>query len=166
MSENKIALNLGSGEKKITSTGDTKWINIDSREECNPDLVCDIRKLPYEDSTIDRLLASDVLEHIGRLEVTNVLQEWYRVLKSGSLLIIKTPNVDTIIDAYKTHQILFDEFIRKMYGQQDYNGNYHYTGFCPENIKQLLEKAGFKVFKISEHLDCGDWSNMAIRCQK
>lgn len=154
-------LNLGCGEKKISS-----YINIDNRLECNPDIVCDVRRLPYNEETVDRILASDVLEHVGRLEVEAVLREWYRVLKPGGQLIIKTPNVDTIIDAYKTHQISFDEFIRKLYGSQDYDGNYHHMGFCPESIKQLLEKVGFKVFKIEAHMQNGDWSNMAIRCQK
>lgn len=165
MSENKesekLRLNLGSGDRPIEG-----YINIDFRKECNPDVVCDVRELPYEDNSVEKIIAYDLLEHFGRLETETILLEWYRVLKSGGQMIIKTPNVDTIIDAYKTHQIPFDEFIRKMYGGQDFDGNYHYTGFCPENIKQLLERVGFKVFKISMHLEGGDYFNMAIRCQK
>jgi len=154
-------LNLGAGQKKISG-----YISIDNRIECNPDLVCDVRKLPYENNAVDRILASDILEHVGRLEVEAVLREWYRVLKPGGLLIIKTPNVDTIIDAYQVRKIPFEEFIRKMYGSQDYSGNYHYTGFKPNHLASVLEIVGFKILKIEEILGGDDWSNMAVRCQK
>lgn len=156
-----IFLNLGCGNKPLKN-----YINIDSREECNPDLVCDIRKLPYEDGTIDRILASDILEHVGRLEVETVLKEWYRILKSEGILIIKTPNVDTIIDAYQVKKIPFGELVRKLYGNQIYVEDTHRSGFNPESLKQLLVSTGFKIIKIEEIMGNNDWSNMAIRCQK
>lgn len=161
MSENKLCLNLGSGDKPLKD-----YVNIDSREECNPDLVCDIRKLPYGDGTVDRILASDILEHVGRLEVEAVLKEWHRILKPGGILIIKTPNVDTIIDAYQVKKIPFDELVRKLYGNQGYIEDTHRSGFNPETLKQLLASVGFKIIKIEEILSDGDFFNMAIRCQK
>lgn len=161
MNENKLCLNLGSGDKPLKD-----YINIDSRKECNPDLVCDIRKLPYGDNSVDRILGSDIIEHVGRLEVETVLKEWYRVLKPDGILIIKTPNVDTIIDAYQVKKISFEELVRKLYGNQTYVEDTHRTGFNPENLKQLLVSVGFKIIKIEEILSNGDWSNMAVRCQK
>jgi predicted SAM-dependent methyltransferase len=157
----KLMLNLGSGSKPISS-----YINIDSRAECDPDIVCDIRRLPYNEESVDRILASDILEHVGRLEIEAVLKEWYRVLKKGGLLIIKTPNVDTIIEAYQMQRIPFEEFIRKMYGGQEYPGNYHYVGFKPSHLASVLEIIGFKILKIENILGGDDWSNMGIRCQK
>jgi predicted SAM-dependent methyltransferase len=165
MSENerttKLMLNLGCGDKKIST-----YINIDSRKECDPDIVCDIRRLPYNEETVDGILASDVLEHLGWREIGTVLNEWYRVLKLGGQLIIKTPNVDTIVDAYQVQKINFGEFIRKMYGGQDYPGNYHYVGFNPASLMVSLTLAGFKVLKTEDVLGGDDWSNMGIRCQK
>lgn len=158
--QKKILLNLGCGSEILSG-----YTNIDAREECNPDLVCDIRKLPYDDSSVDKILASDILEHTGRLETIDVLKEWARVLKPGGILIIKIPNIDTIIDVYKAKKIPFDELVRKLYGGQQYNGNYHYTGFNPENITQLLTSVGFKIIKITSRMEKYDWSNMAIRCK-
>jgi len=154
-------LNLGSGDKKLSG-----YINVDSREECNPDLVCDIRKLPYKENTVDRILVSDALEHVGRTEVKTVLEQWYSILKPNGLFIIKTPNIDTLIDFYKAKKIPFEELVRKIFGNQDYSGNYHYVGFNPENIKQLLTSVGFKVINLTEQMTGGDWSNMAVRCRK
>ncbi|GAH43148.1 unnamed protein product [marine sediment metagenome] len=154
-------LNLGAGNKRLSG-----YVNIDSREECNPDLVCDIRKLPYDDNSVDKILALDILEHAGRLETDDVLKEWFRILKPKGLLIIKTPNIDTIIDAYKDGKIPFDELIRKLYANQQYIEDTHRSGFNPDNIKQLLISAGFKIINLQPRLGYGDWSNMAIRCKK
>ncbi len=159
--QKKIQLNLGCGSKLIPG-----YINVDSREDCNPDIVCDIRKLPYGENTVDRILVSDALEHVGRLEVKTVLEQWHNILKPNGILIVKTPNIDTIIDFYKAKKIPFDELVRKMYGNQDYKGNYHYVGFNSKSIEQLLTSVGFKIIKIQPHLSGGDWSNMAIRCIK
>ena len=87
-------------------------------------------------------------------------------MKPNGLLIIKTPNMDTIIRSYLDSKIPFEEFIRKTFGGQEYFGNYHYTGFDPENIKQFLTSVGFKIIRLEKKLSGGDWSNMAIRCQK
>lgn len=159
--EKKLMLNLGCGNKKIP-----RYVNIDTRKSCKPDLRCDASKLPYKENTVDRIIVSDLLEHFGRNETKKVLEHWHYILKLGGILIIKTPNVDTIISFYKTGKIPFEEFIRKMYGGQEYFGNYHYTGFNPENIKQLLTSVGFKIINLTEQMIGGDWSNMAIRCQK
>lgn len=159
--QKKIFLNLGCGSELISG-----YINVDSREECNPDLVCDVRKLSYDDNSVDKILASDILEHTGRLETIVVLTEWARVLKLGGMLIIKIPNIDTIINAYKDGKIPFDELIRKIYANQQYVEDTHKTGFNPEKIKQLLTLVGFKIIKITGRMERHDWSNMVIRCQK
>jgi len=159
--EKKLRLNLGCGKTKISN-----YINIDTRKSCNPDLVCDISKLPYEPNSVERILASDILEHFSRNETKRVLEHWYDIMKPNGLLIIKTPNMDTIIRAYLDGKIPFEEFIRKTFGGQEYFGNHHYTGFNPENIKQFLTSVGFKIIRLEEKLSGGDWSNMAIRCQK
>lgn len=162
MSENiLIKLNLGCGFKKLPG-----YTNIDLDPNCNPDVCCDVGSLVYVENTIDSILASDILEHFKRCETKKVLENWYKVLRPSGQLIIKTPNLESIIDAYKTGQIPAEEMERKIYGNQDSPLNCHYAGFTPEYLKNLLASVGFKVYKISVHLDDADWSNMAIRCQK
>lgn len=159
--EQKIKLNLGCGEKRILG-----YINIDLDPQYKPDISCDAGNLSFEKDTVDSILASDILEHFKRNQTKKVLENWYKVLKPGGQLIIKTPNLESIIDAYKTGQIPAEEMERKIYGNQETILNCHYSGFTPEYLKNLLTSIGFKVFKISVHLDGGDWSNMGIRCQK
>lgn len=47
-------------------------------------------KLPFADKTFDRIIASEVLEHI--LEDEKAISEMYRVLKPGGIALITVPN--------------------------------------------------------------------------
>ena len=51
--------------------------------------VVDATALPYDDDSLDRLIATHVLEHIPAPH--NVLQEWARVVKPGGVLSIILP---------------------------------------------------------------------------
>ncbi|GAH76573.1 unnamed protein product, partial [marine sediment metagenome] len=72
----------------------------------------------------------------------SILRHWNYILKRNALLIIKTPNLDTIIDYYKSGKIPFNELVRKLYGQQDNDGNYHCVGFNQNALYSELMHAG------------------------
>lgn len=163
-----LVLNLGCGTEKRADC-----ININYRSEANPDLVCDVKKLPYSKQSVDKIVADDIVEHFGHKEVKNVLTHWYELLRVGGTLEIKTPNIDTIIEAYQSGRIPISELIGKLYGRQRTRGDYHYNGFNPETITELLEGIGFKVIevipKIADDIPPkggGQWSNMKLLCQK
>ena len=83
-----INLNLGCGFKKIPG-----YVNIDMREEVEPDLVCDvIEGLPYEDNSVDMIIAHDFLEHIPIGKTIQVITEIWRVLKPGGKFDSLTPS--------------------------------------------------------------------------
>lgn len=84
--QNSLNLNIGSGIEHRKG-----WVNLDINEDTNPDKVADIRKLPYPDSTVDRIYLHHVLEHISG-DLANVMQELYRVLKPGGSLEIHVPH--------------------------------------------------------------------------
>ena len=69
------------------------YINIDKNARWpNVDIVRDIRLgLPFDDSSVDEILASHVLEHLDSDELMNVMQECYRVLKPGCPINIVVP---------------------------------------------------------------------------
>jgi SAM-dependent methyltransferase len=83
-------LNLGSGKRKHDG-----FINIDNRAEFDPDLVCDITAgLPFDDNSIDHVLANDFLEHIPIGKTVKVVEEIWRVLKPGGTFESLTPSTD------------------------------------------------------------------------
>lgn len=88
--EGPIKLNLGCGERKLNG-----WINIDIREEVNPDLLYDIEKgLPYKDNSVDDIRAWDFLEHISNEKKMFVIEEIYRVLKPNGIFEFFIPSTD------------------------------------------------------------------------
>jgi len=139
--KNKIILNLGCGYDKLPTC-----INIDIRKKVNPDLLCDIKKLPYSVNTISRIYALDVLEHIPRNLVKSTLQHWYRILKEEGFLILRLPNLYRIAEKYFKRIINCNEFAKLIYGGQEDNEapNFHNSGFDVQSLTELLEEIGFK----------------------
>src|SRR5580693_5511590 len=90
-----IGLNVGSGQRRFTSTPEIEWINIDkvSRPGHEPDLVCDGAHLPYEDNSVDYVVLHHVLEHFGCGEAKNLIDEAFRVLRLKGKLIVCVPDI-------------------------------------------------------------------------
>lgn len=160
---NKKYLNLGCGDNKFDNC-----INIDSRKECNPDLVWDVKYLPYDPKSIDGIYALDVLEHIPRSLVLPTLKSWHKILKKGGFLIIILPNIKNISEKYLKGKIDATEFSRLIYGGQEENefANFHKSGFDEKTLMKKLKKIKFKrMEKNNIKIHCND-NNMLIKVEK
>ena len=86
-----MKLNLGSGSKILKG-----YVNVDKFQYYNPDVVHDLEKFPYpfKDNSIDEILLSHVLEHIGQNPdvFNNIIKELYRICKNNSIVDIRVPN--------------------------------------------------------------------------
>lgn len=91
----------------------------------NIDYNCDITSIPVDDSSIDVIILTEVLEHLP--EPLLALQELNRILKKGGYLYITVPQ------GWAEHQVPHDYFRYTQYG-----------------LRYLLEKAIFKVEKIEK----------------
>ena len=82
-------LNLGCGSNKLDG-----FINVDKYGD--PDLLLDLESpdWPFEDNSVDAIVMSHVLEHLGQdFAVFNrVLQNIYRICKPGAKVIINVPH--------------------------------------------------------------------------
>lgn len=118
------------------------YINIDIQGD-SVDLHADIKQLPYEDCSVDEIYASHVLEHFGRHEFLNVLNEWNRVLKPGAFVYIAVPDIDSAISHYLKHgdlKLLYGQF----WGGQRDQYDYHTFGFTFKTLSEYLEQTGFE----------------------
>jgi SAM-dependent methyltransferase len=137
-----MKLHLGCGEKKFDG-----YINIDIREEVKPDVIDDISKLSeFNESTAELIYACHVLEHFGRHEYINVLKRWHKILKSGGVLRISVPDVESVIKKYN-EGVPLKKLMGFLYGGQNYNENYHYVGFDFKTLCEDLESIGFENIK-------------------
>ena len=85
-----MKLNLGCGNLKMEG-----FINVDYRTECSPDEAIDlIEEWPWLSSSIDEIMAVDILEHLpdlkGQPAVPHFMEQAYRVLKPEGRLFIQT----------------------------------------------------------------------------
>ncbi len=162
-------LNLGSGNDKREG-----YINIDSNRQFNPDLVMDVRVLDFQPNEVDEILARDILEHIPIAECELTLKHWFAILKPGGKIIIQTPNLQTIAENINALSIsnkidLINVMIKRIFGGQDYDGNFHQNGFTPFTLQCLLNKIGFReitVYPVKD-LKTPDYdTNMTIEAVK
>lgn len=66
-----------------------KYVVLDKVPDYNPDIVGDVLNLPFEDESVDAVLAIHLLEHVE--EPQKAVKEIYRVLKPGGYAYFDTP---------------------------------------------------------------------------
>lgn len=127
------------------------------------DVHCDIAQepLPFQDSSVDAIYCSHVLEHIWSWRLSFVLEEFYRVLALGGRLRVVVPDMDIAIDEYLRHR----ESPGSLRGCMDWwfdpsldkDGKLwlsHVTGFNKPLLWDLLLKAHFRKIESCGYNDC------------
>jgi predicted SAM-dependent methyltransferase len=159
-----MKLNLGCGNRKIHG-----FINIDASSECDPDIVCDIRKISEKYSNIELIYACHVLEHFPfkpncfqNITWKQVVEDWYKALKIGGVLRIAVPDFESACKRYLQTSNL-DEIIHLLYGGQKYDFDFHYNCWDFASLKRDLLEIGFKEvkkydWKKTEHFYVDDYS--------
>lgn len=139
-----VRLNLGAGNKRIEG-----WTSVDLSGE--PDVVADIRELPFADGYADEVMAIHVLEHLYRWDAEAALLEWRRVLKPGGLLILELPDLHKCCAA-----VLAGDRDRMtvwgLYGDPVYKDPLmvHKWGWTREELTTELRAAGFTKIRNRE----------------
>jgi len=136
-----MKLNLGSGNRPLEG-----YISVDLSPKA--DVNCDIRKLPYEDNSVEEIIAIHVIEHFYKWEVLPLLLEWRRVLQPGGRLILECPNLAQAARYFlsgASDQLSMWAF----YGNPDLKDELHchHWGYTPQSLVETLEQAGFKQCK-------------------
>ena len=85
-----MKINIGSGYTKIDG-----FVNLDDDPNVNPDHLINLDDvnicLPFEDNTVDEVIAHQILEHIGDGFIP-LMQEIYRVCSHGAMIDIICPH--------------------------------------------------------------------------
>jgi len=144
-----MKLHLGCGTKKKEG-----WINIDSVAALQPDLVYDISQpLPYDDLTVDEVLAEDLLEHFDKYLRFVVFYEWVRVLKIGGTITLQVPDFKkTLLKYFKFGYDNFVDFIfgENMWESKTYIGHFgnHKWGYSKKTLPEFVKLFGIEQFSI------------------
>lgn len=88
-----MKLHLGCGKRRFDG-----YINCDLH---NSDMDMDIRRLPFDDESVDEIIAIHVCEHFYVREILGVLKDWHRVLKPDGLMIVELPCLDKVLEHFR-----------------------------------------------------------------
>jgi ubiquinone/menaquinone biosynthesis C-methylase UbiE len=76
------------------------YFGLAFNEDFKPDVVGDLRQMPFPSGEFDSILNNEVLEHID--DTYSVFSEFHRVLKPGGYLCITVPFIA------RTHEVPHD----------------------------------------------------------
>lgn len=139
-----VRINLGCGEKPLKD-----YINIDMRHLPDVDVVADVHRLPYEESTVYEIYNAHLIEHFREHHLRIVLLPyWMSLLKPDGFLRIITPNFEKMISMLNAGQMTYESFKRIVFGAQDYEGDDHFCIFTPDSLTRLLKAVGFRTVEI------------------
>lgn len=134
---------------------DASYINIDlyAPDDARVDFRHDVKKLPYDDNTIDEIKAFHIIEHFDFFEGQEVLKEWYRILKPGGKLYLETPDFLETCRAFVEGSPLpgydIEQWRILLYGHFFAHpwiaGQTHKFLFTESQLRSQLSWAGFKT---------------------
>jgi predicted SAM-dependent methyltransferase len=134
-----VRLNVGCGLIPLPD-----YLNVDDRELAGVDLVSNVRTLPFKAETVSEIYAAHLVEHFTEADLrTALLPAWHRMLKPGGILRVVVPDAEGMIQAFSRGNYPFENLRKVTFGGQDYPGNYHYTMFSRESLRNLLREQGF-----------------------
>lgn len=136
--EKELRLNLGAGHLPLDG-----YVNVDIRELPGIDVVAPVDKLPFDAESVSEIFSAHTLEHfpIERLRRT-LLPYWFNLLKPGGTFRAVVPDLEAMSTAYATGHMTFETVRSVTYGGQEYEGDFHFTGFTPASLAELLTEAG------------------------
>ena len=147
-----LKLNIGCGPHRIEG-----YTGVDLLPGPAVDIVAPAEKLPFEDNSVDEILAEHLIEHLTFFGFNKTMAEWYRVLKPGGLLTIECPDLlglcKQFVEAneygrYSTYKGYWP-IIAHFYGHQrgrneaEEMSQVHKSGYTLEHLMDVLVGLGY-----------------------
>jgi SAM-dependent methyltransferase len=140
--DGSIRLDLAAGHFRQAG-----WIAVDLDDgyaQIKPDVVADVRKLPFPDDYADEARAIHIIEHFYAWEALGVVKEWVRVLKPGAQLAIECPSLEKILKLAEVPQIAPRYTYWALYGDPRHGRPEmtHKWCYTPLTLTRLMTHAG------------------------
>jgi hypothetical protein len=133
-----LKLNVGCGNLTFDD-----HVNVDGRPLDRVDIVADVRNIPVEPGSVDEIYNAHVVEHFPVQELERVvLPHWVSLLRSGGVVRTVAPDAPAMIDAYGRGEMTFEELRIVTYGEQEYDGDFHFAMHSPDSLAAAMKAAG------------------------
>lgn len=119
----------------------------------------DAQKVPFDNNALDKIYSISTFEHIKNDE--EVFEEAVRVLKPKGLLVVSVPLKEVpLLTKIAVRmpkfikRLLYNQFVANASNKEEYLENFnkhysHYRNYTMADIKEMVEKYGFEIEKIS-----------------
>lgn len=131
------ALELASGSRPQPG-----YLHLDGRPCLDVEVVGDVARPPLARSAFRQLHAQHIIEHFPRADLAGIVRRWVELLEPGGALTVVTPNLAYIAEGYLTGSLDVAEATGRLYGDQDYPGNFHHHMFDRASLLACLRDAG------------------------
>jgi len=150
-------LEIGVGNKTVSDYLRKIGINVttfDFDKKLQPDIVGDIRKLPFKSNSYNVILCAEVLEHLPFGDFQSTLKELYRVTSNNVILTLPHFSITNIYVGVK-----FIPFISKKEFslkvdiplKHKFLGEHYWEigkkGYSLQKIEKRISETGFKILK-------------------
>lgn len=162
-----MRLNLGCGSDIREG-----YINVDLHERPGV-FAADLSQIPWQwsDRSADEVMMLDFLEHFEIRKSRSIVKECARIIRPGGTLVVQVPDMEICCAAILRQADVpcnvcgdamppgteyegclrcgtdwvdvSEAAMKRMYGGQDYTGNYHMAGFTRDTLSSLLESCAF-----------------------
>lgn len=159
----ELRINFGAGHIALEG-----FVNVDMRELPGIDVVAPVQALPFDPGSLTEIFSSHTIEHFPELELRRkLLPYWVGLLKAGGTFRAVVPDLEAMSKDYASGKISFEELRAVVYGGQEYEGDFHFTGFTPDSLAALLTEAGLeKPVVIAKGRPNGDCLEFEISASK
>ncbi|HVG25752.1 MAG TPA: methyltransferase domain-containing protein [Thermoanaerobaculia bacterium] len=149
------AVHLGAGGHHLDG-----WINVDLLPD-GADLLadCGAHALPFRSESVDFIHSEDLLEHLDRVAGKALLHECHRVLKSGGVMRLLTPDLRALIQrvyierdraqlAWCNETLSASGPCEALNMHLRMNGEHRFV-YDEEHLTEVLRATGFRVRRAS-----------------
>ena len=168
-----IKLHLGCGRNILGG-----WINTDynTAKFSGSDYLDVTKKFPYDNNSVDYIFSEHMIEHISYQDGKFMLEESFRVLKSGGKIRISTPDLKFLIKLYNEDKTeLQKRYIEYSFKEYKLDGNSdtfvinnfhrdwgHIFIYDEKTLKSLFESIGFFDLKCYGLMESDDEELMGV----
>ena len=145
-----LRLNLGCGPVHLEG-----YVNIDGfptplrgHTESAADRHLMVEQLDYPPNSVDEIYTSHTVEHLSRAQILKAFPLWLDILRPGAKLIVEVPDVEGIARQLLRHRREEDKdlYYYLLFGTQEFEGEFHKTGWTFARLKRALTHVGFVNF--------------------
>ena len=152
--QHRARLHLGSGDHHIAG-----WINVDVSPALRVEVAADLtREMPFRSGSIDFIHSEDFIEHVDAEAGTAVLRECHRILRTGGVMRILTPDLRAIVEEVYLHRdprhlhwcnvnLATNDRCDALNMHMRMGGEHRFL-YDEEHLTQQLRETGFRVRRV------------------